>query len=249
MSKKKILQDHKRQGKTFIPPFIDMFAPLHEVSWVKTILPELIWIALIQDYYGHREGVKLITLMSKTARQCFISEEKRIFGTISSFTELSNDQKDDICNRLAISGDLFHIQKALISLISFYPKCPLSFLFLREPPNTDQSSENLGRIKSMVAKLYDRADKEIIMVQSSLIWLAFDSGVLKVRKGLALANFHEIEKYPITEMSKKVAASIRSTINFFFGQSHFKKSSEWPRYFWNRGFEIDNCYFKDISNV
>jgi hypothetical protein len=37
-----VLNDHKRVGKMFIPPMAQI--GLTEVSWVKTILPELIWL-------------------------------------------------------------------------------------------------------------------------------------------------------------------------------------------------------------
>ena len=57
MVRKKVLQDHKQRGKTLIPPVTHMLGPLREVSWVKTILPELLWVALIQDRYGHHMGV------------------------------------------------------------------------------------------------------------------------------------------------------------------------------------------------
>jgi hypothetical protein len=55
MTREKILQDHKRHGKAFIPPFQHMLGPLSEISWVKTMMPELLWIALIHDYHGLHE--------------------------------------------------------------------------------------------------------------------------------------------------------------------------------------------------
>jgi len=75
--------------------------------------------------------------------------------------------------------------------------------------------------------------------------LAFDSGMLKVNKDLALAKFPEIEKYPHTELSKRVASGIRSTLNVFFGSDSYSAPSNWPCYFWNRGLEIDACYFSE----
>jgi hypothetical protein len=89
MVRKKVLQDHKQRGKTLIPPFTHLLGPLREVSWVKTILPELLWIALIQDRYGHRMGVELITLTARTARQVAPSTASSIFGAISSFDTLA----------------------------------------------------------------------------------------------------------------------------------------------------------------
>ena len=85
-----------------------------------------------------------------------------------------------------------------------------------------------------------------MMVQATAIWLAFDAEVLKVSSGLALASFPEIERYPTTELSRKVGGSIRAMLNGFFGEDQrFHSKSLWPQYFWNRGLSIDPCVFAD----
>jgi hypothetical protein len=38
--RRKILQDHKRIRKRFIPPFLYQIGPLSEVSWVNELLPD-----------------------------------------------------------------------------------------------------------------------------------------------------------------------------------------------------------------
>lgn len=248
MTRQKVLQDHKRRGKTFIPPFTHMLGPLHEISWVKTMLPEVLWIALIQGYHGHREGVALITALTRIARKCSPSEKVRIFATISSLGELTNDEQSCLQSKLAASGELFEIQKALLPLIVFYPECPLRFLYSTMPSLAAGAEQNLERFKTLVEGLYNKTSRDTIMVQATAIWLAFDSGALKVFEGLALASFPEIEKYPQTEISQKVAASIRSSIYMFFSEPHYPVSSDWPRYFWNRGLKIDRCYFEETSS-
>lgn len=248
MAKEKVLQDHKRQGKSFIPPFTHMLGPFHETSWVKTMLPEFLWIALIQDYYGHRKGVTLITSLTQLARKCLLSEKQRIFATISSFGELAVDEQLCLQNKLVASGELFEIQKALFPLVTFYPECPLRFLYSNNQNYTRETEQGLERFKTLVEGLYNKTSRDTMMVQATAIWLAFDSGVLKVFKDLALASFPEVEKYPHTELSQKVAASIRASMYMFFTEPHYQVSSNWPQYFWNRGLEIDRCYFENISN-
>ena len=248
MTKKKVLQDHKRQGKTFIPPFTHTLGPLHEVSWIKTMIPELLWIALIQDYYHYHEGVKLITSLSRIVHKCSPSEKKHVFASISSLGQLTIDEQSCLQSDLAASGDLLKIQKALMPLISFYPECPLHFLFSSENKLSGNEKKKLEQLKSLVGGMYDKSSKDTMMVQATAIWLAFDSGALKVAKGLALASFPEIEKYPNTELSRKVAASIRASMHIFFTEPNYPTSSKWPSYFWNRGLEIDQCYFEEIAD-
>jgi hypothetical protein len=250
MTSKKVLNDHKRQGKTYIPPFTHMIGPLQEISWVKTILPELLWIALLQNHYGHRRGVELVTVLARTARKLSNSAKLQIFGAISSFKKLSDTEKDNIRNALATAGELFSIQEALFPLIVFYPDCPLHFLFSRKASSTDADllDAALNRLKTVVADLYDKTTRDATMVQATMVWLAFDADLLKVAKHLPLAKFPEIEKYPNTELSQEIASGIRGSVHMFFVPPHYVESADWPRYFWNRGLEIDPCYFEDIPS-
>jgi len=248
MKKQKVLQDHKRKGKSFIPPFTHTLGPLQEVSWVKTMIPELLWIALIQDYYHLQKGVELITSLSRTVHKCSPSEKRRVFASITSLGQLTFDERACLQSALAASNDLSKVQKALIPLISFYPECPLGFLVPSDYNFSGSQKEHLERLKSVVGGMYDKASKSTMMVQATAIWLAFDSDALKVSKGLALASFPEIEKYPETEVSRKVAGSIRASVQMFFMEPHYQMSSKWPSYFWNRGLAIDRCYFEKIGD-
>lgn len=128
LTKKKILQDHKRKGKTFVPPFRHMLGPLHEISWVKTILPELLWIALIQNHCGNIEGVEIITELNRVTREFCPSEELQFFATISSFEKVKSQARESIQSSLEKTGELSRIREALVPLLIFYPDCPLRFL-------------------------------------------------------------------------------------------------------------------------
>lgn len=245
MVKQEILQDHKKTGKTFQPPFTHKLGPLHEISWVKTMIPELFWIAIIQDYYGHQKGVEIITALSRAVCKCteVSSEKKRVFASISSFGRLAPEEGCCVREELAASGRLFEIQNALTDLIAFYPRCALCFLYSKIPTLDDCSGRKLTLLKTSLEKIYDKVSKEAMMVQATAMWLAFDSGVLKVSADTSLAEFPEIEKYPHTELSRRVAAGIRASLFMFFIEPHYPETSDWPAYFWNRGLEIDPCHF------
>ncbi len=55
-NKTKILSNHKKVKKKLLPPFLYKLGPLEEISWVKTILPELFWTAIVQGYHGRKRG-------------------------------------------------------------------------------------------------------------------------------------------------------------------------------------------------
>jgi hypothetical protein len=216
------------------------------VSWVKTVLPELLWIALIQREFGSRRGVDLITTMARMARG-FFPEERLIFGFVSDFSRLQG-RESEFRSSLARKAYLFDIQTALRPLLALYPQCPLTFL---STPAADESKNEryLDQMKQIVRVLFDKEARETVLTQAACIWLAFDSGKLKVQRGLALAQFPEIERYPTTELSRKIASSIRASINMFFADGTHDLAPSWPSYFWNRGLEIDQCQFVETADV
>ena len=73
---------------------------------------------------------------------------------------------------------------------------------------------------------------------------------LKVAKGLALADFPEIQDFPNTDKSRLIASAVRAIITGFigeglgfFGEGLRDEKAGWSKYFWNRGLELENCYF------
>jgi hypothetical protein len=62
----RILLDHKQVGKKFIPPMLTI-GVFKEVRWIEIILPELLWIALLNDKYGLRMGAELSLAVAQSA--------------------------------------------------------------------------------------------------------------------------------------------------------------------------------------
>jgi hypothetical protein len=238
----KILADHKKQGQTLLPPFTHMLGPIHEVSWVKKMIPELLWIALIHSHHGDKRGVQLITSMTRAARDICRDTPSKIFATASNYSALSPSEGEQLREIIAMRRELPLVQESLEPLISWYPECPMGLLFAERP--TSSSHDTLQQLKTVVSSLHRRSERDPMMVQATAVWLAFDADMLKVAQGLALAQFPEIEHYPETDLSRRIGASIRGTLNVLFGsERHYSNEYPWPRYFWNRGLTIDQCEF------
>lgn len=237
---KGVLPDHRRQGKRLVAPFNYLLGPMRDVSWVNSMIPELCWLGLLHQRYGHRRAIELATTLARNARLALPSEPHHVFAAASEFNQLSNEQVERLRGTTAAGGELFHIQSALEPLVANYPQCPLRVLF--SAPRAETVS--VQPLRDVVASLYGRADRDPTMVQATAIWLVFDAGVLKVQEGLALAQFPEVEHYPDTELSRRIGGSIRSTLNMLFGSdTHFGKGSDWPSHFWNRGLALQQCEF------
>lgn len=243
VQRRKVLSDHKRQGKVLVPPFTATLGPIQEVSWIKTIIPELTWIALIQTRYGTKRGVELITSTARAARDAREDEQCKTFAFTSDYCDFTPTEWKQVRKSLPAKDTLAPIQDAIEPLVAWYPQCPLRFLFT-DPPEKG-SPEGLQQIKELVASLYNREDREPMLVQATGVWLAFDAELLVVNKDLALAQFPEIDRYPETELSRRVGSGVRAVINMLLGRANEGGTVQpsWPTYFWNRGLETSPCEF------
>jgi hypothetical protein len=237
--KRKLLSDHKRVGKRLVPPLVHMLpGPMNEVSWVKTIIPEMCWLGLVQMRHGHRDGVELITAVARSARTVHPNRESLVFGAISNYAQLSLVEWQQMRDRLLEDGELFPVQEALRPLVVLYPECPLRNLFQSSPG--EPIPDYLETMKQLLELMFLRRERDPMMFQATFVCLAFDAGTLSVAKGLALAEFPKIQDYPDTELSLRIGASIRSTLNMMFGKRY---PQPWSAYFWNRGLQLDECEF------
>ncbi|MEG3164721.1 hypothetical protein U1701_08965 [Sphingomonas sp. PB2P19] len=219
-----------------VTPFNEAFGPMREVSWINTMIPELLWIALLQDAWGPRHGIEIITAFTRDVRASDASRDRTIWASAGKFAGLPEGTLASIVKGRPYREDLC---RPLAPLHAHYPDHPLRELVAGDGSTL---SIDLGELKALVSELFDRGSVVATMTQATATWLAFDSDRLKVNEGLALADFPRIEDYPSTEQSIRIAASIRATMNQMFGDVDAMASgSDWPVAFWNRGLELEPC--------
>lgn len=246
-SQQKILDDHRKSGKRFIPPLLDKLN-LAESKWVNYGIPELLWLALIYSRLG-LHGANVALALGKAANEAFndscISTEKPCFAFISAYANLETYQKEKIIALLLEKGMLEPIRDSIHSLLIFYPKCPLSFLIGTDNQieNSDES-RSLQELKGVVGAIFDKHSVLATQAQAFAIYISFVTDMLKVDAGNSLAKFPQIADYPKTDESRKIAASIRDTIIVLSNMQNREKAQEWLNYFWNRGLEISPCVFR-----
>jgi hypothetical protein len=237
--RKPILADHKQVTSKLVTPFNDAFGPMREVSWINTMIPELLWIALVQEKCGPQRGLEIITAFTRDVRASDPSRQEVIWAAAGKYASIPIAELQTIVQAqgVAYTEELW---AALMPLASWYPAHPLNALFPNNVPSA--CPEGLAHLKTIVAGLFDRSARDSMLVQATAFSIAFDAGKLKVAPDLALAEFPKIEEYPNTERSKQVAGSIRATLNQMFGETKWMASgTDWPTAFWNRGLEIGPC--------
>jgi len=237
-NQREVLDDHKRIGKKFVPPFLNQLGPISEVSWVDGIIPELIWIGLLVDQCGDRRGIELATQITQAANSQEISDKGAFFVWLSDFESLPQECWDDFRAHLSGAHALQEIRSALSPLLSSYPDCPLGCL--REPGALSEE-RGIEPIAEVLMGLYARKSEFATKIQTTAVYLALVSGMLKLVGNEVFADFPEVEQYPRTEASRKVAASIRSTLTALHHLQENSQRRSWPLRFWNRGLALGPC--------
>lgn len=189
--RKLVLSDHRRVKTKLVTPFNDAFGPMREVSWINMMIPELLWIALVQQAWGPRRGVEIITAFTRDVRASDPMRDRTIWAAAGKFAALPGGVLSSIIEGRAYRDKLC---APLAPLHVHYPDHPMHELI---PSITKKHlSQDLGPLKALVGELFDRGSTNAIMVQATATWLAFDANRLKVSTGLALADFPRIEDYP-----------------------------------------------------
>ena len=243
--RKRVLSDHKRDRKKLIAPFNYMLGGLQEVSYIDVIMPEIVWIALMHQGFGIREGAELARVLSKAAIESVVQEKKAFFGHISSYASLSDDEKKAVLTKLGDAGILDRLRRILLPLPALYPECPMVFLFPDGVPKLPDRERALANLKRVLEEMYDRTSPTAVFALATFTYLAFLGDALKVDKSVSLAKFPEIQNYPNTDLSKRIASGIRVFAYSYFGMVAKEEPSTWPTNFWNRGLELEKCDFGD----
>lgn len=242
-----MLSDHYRVGQRFVPPFVHKLGTLQEVKWIDLGLPELLWIGLVDARHGFKRGAELAIEAARAATAEVESVTKVWFASVSAYGKLSDQDKLGVIATLRAKCALEELRLAIGPLIALYPGCPLSFVFEGSTPSGERS-DHLRQLKTVLERLFDKTSRDATMMQANGIYIAFVTGMLVVSSDTSLANFPAVASYPDSEESRQIGSAVRAITNMFFGRSE-ESTFVWPRYFWNRGLEVDDCLLGGEANI
>lgn len=242
---RRVLGGYKKIGTTFVPPMIHRVGPWDYTSWSSQTMPELIWWDVVIDRVSHRFATKVAEEIAKY----FKTRDKRKcwWAFISDYAQLGTGDMHGLKEHLKGANVLAQLIESLVEFINLYPACPIS-RFLDQPPTGIVDVAYLQRFENRMRELEDKRSRSGVLVQAQPIYMGFVLGKLFVKKGLALADFPEVEKYPATELSKQVGASICAAVNMLAGTMLPKFPEDaWVQYFWQRSIELRPLDFTDLE--
>lgn len=237
-----VLKDHKKIGSKFIPP-LSQLGGLTEISYVDQILPEIIWMGLICDKLGYQKGVDLVARLTKVA--FVLKETKKFvnFAIVSNFNLLSKDKKRKFKNKLQTENILETLQDILAPLIISYKDFPLSFL--GKSNSKLDKNDLIERLKLSIERHIDKYATPGIVIQANVLYIRSINGGLFLAQNIKPPNLESIIQSPESEEAKRAGSFARIQAMQEFMPLGQKLKFNWARSFWNRGYKIDKCIFKN----
>ena len=238
--KKKILDGHKRVGKRYIPPLMQL-NQVASTSYVNDMLPELIWIGLLNDKVGYIRAARILEKIFLFTEEIKDPKQNGNFALISTFNLLNDEQKNSLREKLNDEGILELLQNCIAPLTLLYENCPLSFF---GPPTCLFASEELVfTIKDCVGRAIDKYDTPGIVLNGTMLLYQLVTKKIKFSSEIDLPDFDAVIDEPDSEEAKKAAGFMRANALGVFGELKIEPS--WARNFWNRGIELSPCEILD----
>ena len=237
-----VLEDHIKKKRRLIPPLRAVmggnFSPF---SWSLQIVPELFWITLLINDLGPVRGVEVARQLGNAAAQVSKKDPKPLFATLTSFSELSEVEQQELLGVIDIAI-LADFRAVLGKLSVIWPESPVSFAGLQ---SDDDLQEVIDNMSTTLEEMYDRHSRAATLAMSTAVYLGFDQDKVKISKDIFDNNstvFTDIEDYPETEASLKAGSFFRAMAPMLLlGKQDAADIHDWVDTFWNSLSAIGGC--------
>lgn len=244
MSEQEILKNHKRIGKRFVPPLMQL--GIEEVSYINKLVPEIIWMGLIFDRIDYRAGITFCEKITKLAHEIYASEKYTNFTICSSFLRLEDRQKEELVSKLKDQKLLESVQIYLAPLILLYDDFPMSFLGVTH--NKIEKEILIKRIKEGTQRYMNKHEKPGLVLQATTIYIRGITGGLFLNKSIEPPDLNSIIDNPESEPAKRAGGFIRSSVLMEIMSPESESLAKWADSFWDQGLQVDTCEFGDVIN-
>ena len=235
---KPLLHDHKKIGKKFIPPLMQL--PMNtSVSYVNGMLPELIWLGLLNDFFGYSHSARIMEGVFLSAHTITKSKPIGNFAFISNFNFLSIEQKDQLVEKLREENTLALLQEHIAPLTVLYENCPLAFI--GSPVREHSKDQLISKIENCVKRSFSKFDKPGIILNGTVLLYQLVTRTIKFSSEIKLPDFNSVINSPETDEAKRASGLMRTIALTQFGAENI--DATWARHFWNRNAKLSPCQF------
>jgi hypothetical protein len=123
------LSEHQRKGRKLTPPLLALPGGVQLTDWPANQLPELLWVAAMQDAYAHPTEPAYAIL---DALDPFVEDGKVVDGRISTFASVADERRGDAVEAVMQAirdGNAPELPDDLGHALALYPTCPALWLY------------------------------------------------------------------------------------------------------------------------
>lgn len=231
VNRKKVLQDHKKVATNFQTPLNQL--NIQEITYVNRIVPEVIWILILNNKFGFKVGVDIGYAFFEVCSNLVQIDESPFY--LSWFSNLNKTTCDNIKQELTKIGIYKDLSFALSDFCNVFPASPINKIF----ESKSYTESNIKYIKEVLIILYNKQEKDTVIALTNILYFLNRIGELKIVEGSPFDQINEVLNYPETLTSRTIANSVCATISLLFGEISEKSIRVWNSYFWNRCLEIE----------
>jgi len=230
-----ILDDHIKRKKRMVTPFNNL-GNIEESDWIGNTMPNLIWISLLNKKLGIKAGAEVVAHSLK----CITDNQPE---SLPNDLHLINSHYEFTCSNDTISllkqKRLYEpLRSTLNDFLFLYPECPIKTSLSLSSSQAICNQDSLAELKSLLFNLYDKTSEESTFTLATAVYAMFVCDKLTVTSNVSLARFPEIVDYPRTEISRKIASSLRCVINVPAAETNSGiNPKKWSTYFWNCSYQ------------
>ena len=111
----RILAGHKQMGKRFVTPF-NQLELVKETRYVERIMPELLWMDMINNLYDYRCGIETAMSLCSQVRDAIGASDFTNFTVASKFATVTEDERG---RARTIDEFALHLLKPEAALLRF----------------------------------------------------------------------------------------------------------------------------------
>lgn len=242
MAKQNILSGHKKVGKKLIPP-MKQFPQMHSLSYVDDILPELLWLGLINDRIGLSAGTRLFKEFLGATEPVRSQMTGTNLAFVSSYGVLDDTARALLVQELISRDLLVSLTDHLQPLLVLYPMFPLGFLGVPSAPRSTR--ELVDELKESVSRHADKYETPGIVLNGDVLLSRLVTKTIKFAKTIKLPDFDAIFSTPESEEAQRAAAFMRANALSEVGMNG---PNPWSEYFWRRSYELSPCDLPGAEN-
>lgn len=243
--KRQVLEGHKRVKTRFIPPLMQI-GSIKETSYVNDLLPHVVWMSLLIESCGLREGISASIRLIKLAHEVHQSKKHVNFAICGHHDKLTSRERTAVVATLETSGELPRYQEALRPLLELHPDCPMNYLGV--PSTLAERSRLVSKLSDAVDVIFDRYGPGASVVQANVVVGRASTGGLFIAEHIGMPDFDAMIKDPESESGRRAASFARTSSMQEFMPDEEEQYMVWPKAFWRRNYRLDACRLLELED-